>query len=85
MTKFEDFKNMNIDELAEWLNQYGNEQFFDTWFAEKYCENCDRVVSDSDTHDYAYCELNDDCQMCPGHDVTKNNTYIIKMWLSQEK
>lgn len=83
MTRFENFKNMNIDELAEWFDQHGDiNNTCDTWFEETYCQNCDRVTKDN--NDYAYCELNDDCKMHPGHNVTKNNIYVIKMWLSEE-
>lgn len=85
MTKFENTKNMNIDQFAEWLNLYGNHYLFDTWFAEQYCENCDRITDECGRHDYAYCELNGDCKIFPGHCVTENNIYAIKLWLSQEE
>ena len=83
MTRFESFKNMNIDELSEWFDQHGDiNDICDTWFAETYCQDCDRAIKGN--NDYAYCELNDDCKLHLGHNVTKNNIYAIKMWLSQE-
>ena len=83
MTRFENFKNMNIDELAEWFDRYGDiNDICDAWFAETYCRNCDHITEEN--NDYAYCELNDDCKMYPNHDIIKNNIYVIKMWLSQE-
>jgi len=45
MTNFESIKQMSIDELAEWLDEYG--QFdcspWSEWFSKKYCANCESV------------------------------------------
>ena len=82
MTRFEELQKMNIDEFSEWLNQYGNSDFFDAWFANNYCDKCERITSNDNI--YAYCELNDECQMCPGNNVMKSDLHIIKMWLSEE-
>ena len=41
MTNFQHLQSISIDELAKWLDEYG--QFdnspWSTWFAEKYCDN----------------------------------------------
>ena len=47
MTNFEKFKLMNIEELSEWLTQYG--QFENSpwinWWNETYCKNCDTEIT----------------------------------------
>lgn len=46
MTKFESIKSKNIDELAEWLDEY---ETFDNspwmkWWNENYCQKCESVT-----------------------------------------
>ena len=45
MTNFEHLKSMSIEELAEWLDEYG--QFdnspWSTWFSETYCDKCESI------------------------------------------
>ena len=45
MTNLETFKTMSLEELADWLDKYGQ---FDgapwaTWFNDRYCENCEAI------------------------------------------
>jgi len=45
MTNFEKFKSMSIDELADWLDKYGQ---FDgspwmEWFNDNYCKKCESI------------------------------------------
>ena len=45
MTNFKRIQSMNIDELAEWLDENGQ---FDTapwseWFSKTYCEKCESI------------------------------------------
>lgn len=88
MNNFEKFKQMSIDELAEWLDEHGN---FDSspwmkWFDKKYCANCESIM----THpvDYpnlnipcAYCELEKKCKFFPDMKEPPDTLKIIKMWL----
>ena len=46
MTQFEKFKNMDIDQLVEWLDEYSQ---YDSlpwilWFDKKYCNNCADIM-----------------------------------------
>ena len=46
MTQFEKFKNMDIDQLVEWLDEYCQ---YDSlpwilWFDQKYCKNCEDIM-----------------------------------------
>lgn len=88
MNNFEKFKQMSMNEFAEWLDEYGN---FDSspwmkWFDKKYCANCESII----THpvDYpnlntpcAYCELEEKCKFFPDMKEPPDTLKIIKMWL----
>lgn len=87
---FDKFKSINIDEMAEWLDQYG---MFDnspwmTWFDQQYCKNCEDVVckyeNDKKEFHYSYCEFNGNCKFFPDLDESPDNKMIIKMWLESE-
>ena len=85
MTVFEKFKSKNIDELAEWLDEYC--MFDDApwihWWDKNYCNNCDGIWDDINC--YAWCELNDDkCKFFQDMDYMPDNKQIIKMWLESE-
>lgn len=46
MIRFEELKNMDIDEFAKWIDENGQ---FDnspwmTWWDELYCQNCEAVM-----------------------------------------
>ena len=91
MTRFEKFKNMNIDELAEYLVQYIDEGPWDEWFGKRYCLDCPTITKKvpsilCENHmvdmEHSYCELNGCCRYLP--EITDNNESekrIIKMWL----
>lgn len=88
MTNFEMIKSMNIDELAEWLDEYGNfeEAPWMEWFNSNYCKKCDSVKAyaaylDKDV-DISWCELHDKCKFFET-DILKDNN-IVKMWLENE-
>lgn len=91
MIRFDNFKSMTLDQLAEWLGKYGQ---FDnspwmSWFDEKYCSNCEAIMcryKDSELEfPCSWCELNDNnCKFFPDMDHAPNNKDIIKMWLESE-
>jgi hypothetical protein len=76
MTNFEKFKSMSIDELADWLDKYGQ---FDgspwmEWFNDNYCKKCESIECEVDekdafwpgyTMDCTYCELENKCKYFP--------------------
>lgn len=88
MTRFEELKNMDIDTLAEWLDENGQ---FDgspwiEWFDANYCKKCEPIMCsypDSKLKfPYSWCELNDNkCKHFPYMDHTPGNKDMIKMWL----
>ena len=89
-TVFDKFKSMNIDELAEWLDEYGQ---FDSspwmsWFDQKYCKNCEDIMCKYEDGERefpcSYCELNGNCKFFPGLDEVPDNKMSIKMWLESE-
>ena len=90
-TVFDKFKSMNIDEFAEWLDEYG---MFDnspwmSWFDQKYCKNCEYIMRkyEDDTKEFtcSWCELNGNCKFFPDLDELPENKEIIKMWLLDTK
>ena len=90
MTNFEKIKLMSKDALADWLDklsEYSDEAPWLTWFTEEYCDKCDPIkgtYKGSDrTHDFAYCELHDNCKYFPNEDMSIP-TNLIKKWFEQE-
>ena len=91
MTVFENLKQKNIDELAEWLNSYDNWEespWMDYW-NENYCSKCksEIVYAPYLNHNIecCWCELNDDkCRFFPEMDKQPNSTEMIKLWLESE-
>lgn len=97
MTRFEKLKSMNIDELAEWLDKYGQ---FDgspwmEWWDTTYCKNCPSETGylPDDTGEnryyvpteFAWCELHDKCRFFQDRDNVPSIKEIIKMWLECEE
>lgn len=80
---------MSTDELAEWLDLYGN---FDhspwmEWFDKKYCQDCDGIdmeYIDGHITECAYCEINNVCRFFPDREEAPNNVEILKIWLDEE-
>lgn len=88
MTIYENFKNMTINELAEWLDEHG--EFSGSpwmiWFDETYCQKCKPETAYAPYLDknmeFSWCELNDNkCKFFPDMDEVPNNKQVIKMWL----
>ena len=91
MTRFEEFKNMDIDDLSKWIDKHG--QFDDspwmTWWDENYCSKCEPIVCHypDSAHEFscAWCELNDyKCRFFPEMDKQPDSKDIVKMWLESE-
>ena len=90
MKVFDEFKSMNIDEFAEWLDKYG---MFDgspwlDWWDGNYCSNCDAVVCyvpylERDSK-VSWCELYNKCKFFPNMNDVPNSKEIIEMWLESE-
>ena len=87
MTNYEKLKLMNIEEMSEWLDQYGqfDGSLWMNWFDEQYCKNCDSVMChyENSNHEFhcAWCELHDKCKFFQELDDVPDNKEIIKMWL----
>lgn len=89
MNNFDNFKSMNIDELVEWLDEYGNfeESPWMNWFNDTYCNNVKCPTEKAYVKDYGremkfgWCELNGNCKFFPEFKDIPSNKEIIKMWL----
>lgn len=93
MTVFDKIKNKNIDEFAEWLDEYC---VCDTapwwkWWDENYCKKCEPInIETTNVFGYeigecAYCEVNGNCEFFKDMEEIPNSKQIIKMWLESEK
>lgn len=89
MTVFENIAIKNIDEFAEWLNEFCD---FDSapwwkWYDENYCKICEAIVDTDDEgneKEYAYCELYGNCRFFKDMMGIPDNKHIIKMWLESK-
>lgn len=96
ITRFEKIKSMDIEELSEWLDQYG--QFegspWGTWWDKTYCDDCPSEIDyicDSEGEsewltpcEFGWCELHGKCRYFEDLDDVPDNKKIIKMWLESE-
>lgn len=91
MTNFDNIHNMSKDELAHWIDDYGQ---FDSspwmsWFNQKYCDNCKAIMChyEGNEHEFpcSWCELESKCKFFPDLNETPDNKMIIKMWLESEE
>ena len=86
MTKYELLKSMSIDELAEWLDKYGMQDYapWDVHFDKNYC-NCCEPVDNGVVYDFAYCELNGGkCRFFPDMEEYPHGKQVVKLWLESE-
>ena len=96
MTRFEKIKLMNIDELAEWIDHYGQ---FDSspwmeWWDITYCKKCSSEIGYIIDHsgenewqtkcEFAWCELHDKCKFFQDMNEVPSSKEIVKMWLECE-
>ena len=92
MNNFEYLKSLTIDELADWLDKYG--QFdgapWSDWFDETYCRKCEPIrcivpeFGDRKVQ-CCYCELEEKCKHFPEFEYTPGLKEILKLWLLKEK
>ncbi len=98
MTQFEKFMAFDIDQLADWLNRYGNfdDSLWMQWWNSTYCKNCESLEVDYEDLDMqcyfgsqrkakcAYCEIHPNCKYFPNLLDIPDNKEIIKMWLNTQ-
>lgn len=91
MRIFDNFKSKNIDELAEWLDEYGA---FDSspwmrWFDFHYCQHCyEESFYDEESGVETiccWCEYYKKCKFFEHMDETPDSKQIAKMWLESEE
>ena len=96
MTNYKKIQSMNIKELSEWLDQYG--QFDNSpwinWWDSTYCSKCPSetgyIPDNQGEHvwnvpcEFSWCELHDKCKFFQELDDVPNTKNIIKMWLEAE-
>ena len=99
MNNFDFIKNMNIEELAKFLDCYSrfDDAPWEKWFADTYCNKCESVKCKYDGdmwntfHEFeaAFCELADNgvkkCRFFPDMDHVPNSKEVCLMWLKEEK
>ena len=87
ITRFEEFKFKDSEEVSEWLDKYGkfDESPWMEWWDVTYCKKCETVMAFvpylNGEHECAYCEVNDGCRFFSS---VPDNKEIIKMWLESE-
>ena len=91
MKVFDNIKNKNIDELAEWLDKYCTfeDSPWNKWYDENYCSKCKPIKSSvandfGYTSECCYCELNGNCKFFKDMKESPNSKQIIEMWLESE-
>lgn len=91
LTRFEEFNNMSLDELAEWIDKNGtwDDSPWNKWWDEKYCNQCESVIGTvcdifGRKCECAWCEVEHKCRYFPDMDDVPSCKDIIKMWLESE-
>lgn len=91
MTNYENIKSKHIDELAEWIDSYGNfeKSPWINWFDKNYCSKCEPEIAYLEyigkECECAWCELHcDKCKYFKDLEATPDNKQMIKMWLESE-
>ena len=89
MTMFEKLRSKNIDELADWLDKYGN--FEDSpwvdWWNDNYCAKCQcKIVEYHGIKlEISWCETHHGkCKFFKDMDEAPSGRDIVKMWLVTE-
>ena len=89
-TFFEYIKEMNIDELAEWLdtNAWIDTSPWMLWWDKTYCGNCESIMCKygDGNHEFpcSYCEIYDKCRFFSERAEVPSGREIVKMWLESE-
>lgn len=90
MTRFEELKNMNIDEFAEWINKdtQCDDSAWMKWWDSTYCKNCESIRAFvpylNGEHECAWCEVNGKCRFFPNMSGVPSCKDIVKLWLESE-
>jgi hypothetical protein len=99
VTWFEELKNMDIDELVDWICKYVSldDSPCLTWWDKQYCQNCLPVTVSrkdyrdrfgcsgyGDTVECAYCEWEGKCKYFQKLESIPSIKDIVKMWLESE-
>lgn len=89
MTNLEKLRTMDINAIAEWLDENANDEVvWWKWFVENYCNKCDPIeayVPDwARECDFAYCEKNKKCRYFQDLDEAPGGVEIAKLWLEAE-
>lgn len=90
MTIFESIQSKNIEEFAEWLDEYGAFDGSDwmNWFDDNFCKKCEPEIACVEgfhgEREFGWCELHDGCRFIEGSKEVPDNKQIIKMWLELE-
>lgn len=85
MNNFKNFQSMTMEELIDWLDEYGD---FDNapWnkhFDDNYCKKCEPIVGHYGG-EYAPCEFTNKCVFFEDMDEVPDHKQVIKMWLELE-
>ena len=99
-TRYNQFRSMSLEELAEWLDNHGQHDGspWMIWFDKNYCSKCESIkikkensksvlgfeLMFSDETTCSYCEVYKKCKYFQDKDETPNNADIIKMWLEEQ-
>ena len=90
MTNFENLKSINIENLAEWLDEHCQFDLapWSLWFDRTYCRNCEPIMcqypDSSMKFPCSYCELEQTCKFFPEQEDVPDSQKIVKMWLEGE-
>ena len=100
MTRFEEFKNMDIEAFTEWICKYGelDGSPWMTWWDENYCSKCESIeccYADAKAKlgfepfyessvECAYCELEHKCRFFQEMNEIPSCKDIVNMWLKSE-
>ena len=90
MTRFEEFKNMDIEAFVKWIDKHGqhDDSPWNKWFEESYCQRCESVMAFvpylNGEHECTWCEVNGKCRYFQELDGILSCKDVVKMWLEGE-
>lgn len=90
MTIFEKFKTKDIDELADWLDEYASFESapWMKYFDESFCNKCEsvfaRIEPFDDEKQCAWCEVHNKCRYFQNMNDVPDPKQMIKIWLESE-
>lgn len=90
MTVFEKIKTMNIDKLAEWIDEHGtyDDSPWMNWWNNTYCKKCESETVYAEylkrNIECAWCELYEKCRFFQDMNEVPDCKQTIKLWLESE-